>query len=248
MTSLRNRFPGDSAWRWGVCGLLLLATMINYMDRQTLNQTSKRIKTQFAENDNRLYARLESGFGLAFAFGSVMSGLIVDRIGVRRYYPLMVCMWSGAGFATELVESYNEMLLCRVMLGIFEGANWPCALYATQKILTSEKRTMGNGILQSGASIGAIFTPLIVLPFLDETNHHWRYPFLIIGAIGLVWVAAWVALIRPGTIPVPAHTARTSAPGSIWTVFADGRFWVLAFVVVAINLTWHFFRVWMPLI
>src|SRR5262245_61396539 len=104
-------------WKWGVCGLLLLATMINYMDRQTLNQTAKRIKVQFANDDNRLYARLETGFGLAFAAGSVLSGLIVDRVGVRLYYPLMVVLWSAAGFATGLIRNYEQLLACRVLLG-----------------------------------------------------------------------------------------------------------------------------------
>src|SRR5262249_51201629 len=118
-----ERSSASSLWRWGVCGLLLLATMINYMDRQTLNQTSKRIKSQFAEDNNQLYARLESGFGLAFAAGSVCAGLLVDRIGVRFYYPLMVALWSLAGFATGLVRDYDELLTCRILLGFFEGSN-----------------------------------------------------------------------------------------------------------------------------
>src|SRR5262245_66632389 len=115
--------PVNWYWKWGVCGLLLLATMINYMDRQTLNQTAKGIKVPLAEDDNQLYARLETGFGLAFAAGSVLSGLVVDRIGVRLYYPMMVLAWSAAGFATGLVRNYEQLLACRVMLGVFEGAN-----------------------------------------------------------------------------------------------------------------------------
>jgi ACS family hexuronate transporter-like MFS transporter len=239
--------PSKSLWKWGVCGLLLLATMINYMDRLTLNQVAKRIKVEFANNDNNLYGNLEMAFGLAFAVGSVATGLVVDRFGSRLVYPLMVTLWSGAGFATGFARNYEEILLCRTLLGFFEGANWPCALYTTQRILPAEQRAMGNGILQSGVSVGAIITPLIVAPFLFEGSQIWRYPFMIIGAIGLVWVVLWLALIRPTTIPTSAAMSQPVAGSSMWDVFADRRFWVLAFVVVAINATWHFFRAWMPL-
>jgi ACS family hexuronate transporter-like MFS transporter len=239
--------PSRPLWKWGVCGLLLLATMINYMDRLTLSQLAKRVKVEFANNDNNLYGNLEMSFGLAFAFGSVATGLIVDRAGVRFVYPVMVACWSAAGFATGFARNYEEILVCRTLLGFFEGANWPCALYTTQRVLPAEQRAMGNGILQSGVSVGAIVTPLIVAPFLFEGSTVWRYPFMIIGAIGLMWVMLWLALIRPTTIPTSATVSQPSAGSSIWSVLADRRFWVLAFVVVAINATWHFFRAWMPL-
>jgi ACS family hexuronate transporter-like MFS transporter len=224
-----------------------MATMINYMDRLTLNQVAKRVKVEFANNDNDLYGTLEMSFGLAFAAGSVVTGLIVDRAGVRFVYPLMVALWSAAGFATGFARDYNEILLCRTLLGFFEGANWPCALYTTQRVLPAEQRAMGNGILQSGVSVGAVLTPLVVAPFLFEGSQVWRYPFMIIGAVGMLWVVLWLALIRPTTIPTSAAVSQPAAGGSLWSVLCDQRFWVLAFVVVAINLTWHFFRAWMPL-
>ena len=233
--------------KWGVCGLLLLATMLNYMDRLTLNQTASRIKNQF-DIGNPQYADLETGFGFAFAIGAVGSGLIVDRGVVRWFYPLMVFCWSLAGFMTGFARTYDELLICRIALGLFEAANWPCALYTTQRLLAPAQRSMGNGILQSGAALGAIFTPLIIIPFLGETvDDRWRYPFLIIGAVGIAWVALWFALIRRETIPTSAPAGSAVGAASIWEVYTDRRFWVLAFVVVAINLTWHFFRAWMPL-
>jgi MFS transporter, ACS family, aldohexuronate transporter len=245
MSSIPNSQPRPLL-KWGICGLLLLATMINYMDRQTLSQMAKRIKVEFANDDNQLYARLETGFALAFGTGLILTGITVDRIGARLLYPLMVSLWSLAGFMTGFVRNYEQLLACRVLLGFFEAANWPCALYTTQKLLTADQRTMGNGILQSGAAIGAIVTPLIVLPFLVEGTEHWRYPFMIIGAVGLGWVVLWLAIVRPGTIP---HTVSGSITGnSMREVFADRRFWALAVVVVAINASWQFFRVWLPLL
>ena len=102
---------------------------------------------------------------------------------------------------------------------------------------------MGNGILQSGAAVGAILTPLLVLAFIHfEVGSVWRPAFWTVGVLGLFWVALWLVVVRPGDLP-----AGSSSGFFDFRVLTDRRFWVLAFVVVCINLTWHFFRAWMPL-
>jgi len=239
------------SWKWAVCGLLLLATMLNYMDRLTLNQMSLRIKEDF-ELDNKGYGWLESAFGLAFAAGAICGGWMVDRWNVRWVYPTAVLFWSAAGGLTGLVTEYNELLLCRIMLGFFEAIHWPCALRTTQRILSPDQRTMGNSILQSGAAVGAIVTPLIVLALLDLTGT-WRYPFVVIGGLGLLWVVLWLILVKPADLALPQSQAPGAGAGgaaareSLAHIFLQKRFLVLVILVVSINITWHFFRVWMPL-
>src|SRR5579872_3993160 len=94
--SLRSR---SSAWKWWVCALLLLATMINYMDRLTVNLTAQRIKAELRLS-NEQYGQVESGFGLAFALGALVFGVLADRWNVRWLYPAALLLWSVAGFAT----------------------------------------------------------------------------------------------------------------------------------------------------
>src|SRR5262245_928420 len=91
----------SSAWKWWVCGLLLLATMINYMDRLTLNQLSKQIIDHFGKSALE-YGWLESAFGSAFAIGAIIFGWMADRWNPRGIYALAVLAWSLAGFATGL--------------------------------------------------------------------------------------------------------------------------------------------------
>ena len=107
-----------SPWRWWVCLLLMLATVINYMDRMALNQMAKRIKEAFDLN-NQQYGQLESVFSLAFALGAIGTGYIVDRASVRWVYPLMVLGWSVAGVLTGFASSFWMLLTCRFAL-----ANW----------------------------------------------------------------------------------------------------------------------------
>jgi MFS transporter, ACS family, hexuronate transporter len=245
------------SWKWTVCGMLMFATMLNYMDRLTLNQTAKRVMAEFTLDEEQ-YGLLETTFSIAFGFGAVGAGLLVDRWNVWWLYPTAVFAWSVAGFATGLVETLLGLFCCRFALGLMESGHWPCALRTTQRLLPPAQRTLGNGILQSGAALGAIFTPLIVIPFLQYVRSDgtpdpraWRWPFLVIGSLGLFWVAAWLMLVRRRDLalaPEPAEPAQAAADSaSLRSILRDRRFWVLAVVVASINGAWHFFRVWLPL-
>lgn len=252
MDSLLSPPARGSTWKWLVCGLLLMATMINYMDRLTLNQTAKRIKDELHLN-NEQYGQIELAFGMAFAFGAVLVGWSVDRWNVRWIYPAALLGWSAAGFATGFARSLAGLLICRFILGLFEAGHWPCALRTTQRILRPDERTLGNSILQSGAAVGAIITPQIVkLLVTDEGT--WPYPFFVIGAAGTIWVFFWLSTVQSADLALP------SANAAVWSdrpadrekfspllLLANRRFWVLIIMVTMINQTWHFFRVWMPL-
>lgn len=259
------------SWKWSVCLLLLFATMLLYMDRQTLALTATRMKQEF-HLDNAQYGRLEAGFSWAFALGALFFGFLADRVSVRWLYPFVLVAWSTAGLATAYAgqigsvltgwvgwtasvaenatnhEIYAGLLVCRTLLGLFESGQWPCALITTQRILSNQDRSFGNSILQSGASIGAILTPFAVQLTMTEAPGSWRFPFLIVGGIGLLWVFPWLGLVRASDLTKPSDRiapAETDKPetGSRATL---RRYLVLMFVVVAINLTWQFFRAWLP--
>jgi ACS family hexuronate transporter-like MFS transporter len=249
---------------WGICGLMLLATMLNYMDRQALAQQATEISRDLVlSNEN--YARLEAGFGLAFAIGGIVSGLLVDRVSPRWLYPLVLLGWSTIGFATGSVRTYQELLFCRVALGFFEAGQWPCALVTAQRMLARRDRTLGNGIIQSGASLGAIATPLVVMMLTDGSVGSWRLPFRVIGALGALWIIAWLASVRSGDLqlngdsmpelaPEPQSAgSRTAAETPLLRGWLRSpratflrRFLAVAIVVVTINLCFQFFRAWMP--
>jgi len=269
--------PRSPRWKWYVCGILLLATMLNYMDRLTLNLTASQIKAEFALN-NQQYGELEWGFGLAFAVGGLMMGFAADRVSVRWMYPAVLLGWSAAGMATAWTTTYGQLAACRILLGFFEAGQWPCALVTSQRLLSKEDRTLGNSILQSGAALGAILVPQVVkLLVVDSATAappaagsfadwslwlqgfmlyqpgSWRGPFQVIGLMGALWLIPWFALVRSGDLRRVAGARNGEDAGAPQAVeeadrwdFAR-RFLVLSVVVIAINMCWHFFRVWMPL-
>ncbi|MBX3422598.1 MAG: MFS transporter [Pirellulaceae bacterium] len=253
MNTTTNENLRSASWQWWVSGLLLLATMINYMDRQTLSNMAVRITEQF-QLSNEQYGDLEFLFGVAFACGSLFFGVLADRVNVRLLYPCVLVAWSAVGCATGMAQGYHWLMVCRGLLGFFEAGHWPCALIVTQQILSRGDRVMGNSLLQSGASVGAILTPLIIRLLVSSSDQPdaWRLPFYVIGATGAMWAVAWLVVIRPGDLTVAGSQSEASgtAQAGVWqtlvAIFVDRRFWALAVMVVCINTSWQLIRAWLP--
>jgi MFS transporter, ACS family, hexuronate transporter len=179
--------PRSPLWKWYLCGLLLLATTINYMDRQTLSNAAVRVTKEFNLSQEQ-YGDMELAFGWAFAVGSLVFGFLADRFRVYWLYPIVLSGWSLMGIASAHTDGYWPLLTCRVLLGFFEAGHWPCALKTTFALLDPKDRTMGNSVLQSGASIGAVVTPPMMLWLMTDDIRSWRFAFEVIGGIGLLWV------------------------------------------------------------
>jgi MFS family permease len=232
MADLDESGAQNSVWRaaavhdwlrpWAICGLLLLATMLMYMDRQTLAQQKTEI-SRALELSNLEYGWLETGFGLAFAVGGIITGIIADRISPRWLYPTVLLGWSSVGFVTGWATSYRELLVCRVLLGFFESGHWPCALVAVQRMLSRRDRTLGNSILQSGASLGVIATAGAVWFLTSEAVESWRLPFRVIGAAGIFWVVAWLAMIRSTDLEIKKDRS-TETDDAVSRVTGDRSF------------------------
>ena len=253
--------PGRS-WKWWVCGVLLLATMLLYMDRLTLAVTATLLKQSIHLDDAR-YGRLEEDFSYAFAFGGILFGFVADRIGPRRLYPVVLAGWSLAGLATPAAiwppvvdwlgdpgdpgsGEFRWMLACRTLLGFFESGHWPCALLAARNVLSADQRPLGNSILQSGASLGALLTPLIVEGF-RRLGAPWQTPFVVIGAIGQLWVPLWLRLSRNRSVDVrPEPVAERTGDDSVGPARVVFQFLLLIVIVVTISLTWQIHRAWQP--
>jgi len=254
----------QSSWRWWVCGALLLATLLNYMDRQALSETATELKARFSLDDER-YGKVEQWFSYAFATGGLLFGFLVDRFGPRRLYPIVLIGWSLTGIATTFAAApeaigwledpdaapgtgtFRWLLMCRTALGLFEAGHWPCALITARQILTSAERSFGNSILQSGASAGAVITPLYVL-LVRSLGGGWQIVFWTIGTFGLLWVPLWFALVRKGDLDrkpdAPGDAPGPSVPFDV--IGFIRRYAVLAVTVTCLALSWQFIRAWLP--
>jgi len=243
----------DSKFKWWICVLLLLASTLNYMDRQALSQTAVRISKYF-DISNQQLGLLEGAFNFAFAIGAISIGWVVDRGNIRLIYPAIVILWSLAGFAAGYAESFLFLLGCRFALGLFEAGNIPCGVLTVKRVLKPEERTLGNGMFQSGSALGAIVMPLVVLmcvAYVERSGSTdpafaWQLPFRVVGAIGLVWAFVWLLTVRSHHVREPAGSPEPAAEDTYWAIFRNRRFWVSLIVVMSINSTWRSFGFWLP--
>jgi ACS family hexuronate transporter-like MFS transporter len=257
-----------AAWRWGVVWLLFLATMLAYTDRLALNNTQRYLLAEFEPDparQNEVYADIQFAFGVSFALFQVVAGFLIDRYSLRWLYLGSITVWSAAGVLTGFVPAgvVGGLIACRVALGIGEAFNWPCAVACVRRVIPRESRGLANGIFHSGASIGAVATPFLVLLFVDtQTGEGWRTLFVVVGGVGAAWVVLWAACTRgergaeiDAIPPTDAPGLRTpelvgmSGPAGrvpFLAVFRFRLFWICLATGVCVNLCWHFYNQWFP--
>jgi ACS family hexuronate transporter-like MFS transporter len=187
-------------YRWTICALLFFATTINYLDRTVIGLVREYLDVEFGWN-NTDYANITVAFQLAYAFGMVGAGRIVDFLGTKSGYALSLVTWSAAAIGHYFVNSTVGFYIARAALGVTESGNFPSAIKATAEWFPKKERALATGIFNSGTNVGAIIAPLTV-PFLAE-SFGWRMAFVITGAIGLVWLVFWYIFYE-----VPAKQTR----------------------------------------
>lgn len=248
-----------AAWRWGVVWLLFLATLINYTDRLALNNTQRYLLPEFEPDParrNEVYANIQFAFGLSFAIFQVVAGFLIDRFSLRYLYLGAILIWSAAGVLTGFVPAgaVAALMACRIALGVGEAFNWPCAVACIRRVIPRESRGLANGIFHSGASIGAMMTPLLVLAFVNtETGSGWRSLFVLVGGIGALWAILWLWFTR-GERAVEIDSPPKLDPGVVETgppvgftaVLGMPLFWICLATGVCVNLCWHFYNQWFP--
>lgn len=179
-------------YRWTICGLIFFATTVNYLDRAVISLLKPYIAAAFhwdkiAEIEN--YSNIEIAFKVAYAFGMLGAGRLIDKLGTKIGYALATLLWSISAMAHAIATGTMGFGLARVFLGIFESGNFPAAIKATAEWFPKKERALATGIFNSGSNIGAIIAPASV-PWMAE-NWGWQSAFIITGAIGFIWLILW---------------------------------------------------------
>lgn len=246
----------SSAWAWSLCLVLFASTLLNYANRFAFTQNAVPIKSEFGLSDEQ-YGGINARFAIGFACGGLLFGILADLISVRWLFPAVVLLWSLAGAATGQARTLQQVAWCQFLLALFEAGHWPCALRTTQRTFKPAARTLGNSLLQSGASVGAILTPQLVAAVHAHNPDRWRWSLYAVGALGLPWIVAWLAMVREADVRRPVIQTDETAAGAgeervlqeipLWRIFTGKRWWLLLLVVTCINVVWHYIRVWLPL-
>ena len=253
MSALRKAGLFAGRFRWVICGLLFLGVTKNYMDRGVLGVLKTPLQAAFGWDEIR-YGHLVTIFQLAYAAGMLCMGRLIDRLGTRMGYAVAMVFWSIASMAHAAANSFWTFAMARAALGFGEAGVFPASIKSVAEWFPKKERALATGIFNAGTSAGAIITPLVVPRIAESIG--WRWAFVLVGALGFIWLIIWMALyrkpeqhsrcteeerryIQSDTAP-PAEKiswARLVGYRQTWT-FAAGKFLT--------DPIWWFYLFWIP--
>jgi ACS family hexuronate transporter-like MFS transporter len=200
--------------RWIAVSVFCFSSTLNYLDRLLLASVAPLIIKEFHLSTED-YGWLLSGLALAYALASPLAGALLDRLGLNRGATLAVGAWSLCCAATSLVRGFGGLAVARIGLGITESAGIPAVAKMNAIYLKPGERALGSAVSQVGLSFGGMLAPALVYAMLPRST--WRAPFVVAGALGLLWIPLWLLtayLIPP--VPVVVAKGRQSG-GASWT-------------------------------
>jgi len=270
-------------FRWIICALLFFATAVNYMDRQVLSLTWKDfIAPEFKWTDND-YGTITAVFSIIYAICNLFAGKFIDRLGTKKGYLWAIFIWSlgaclhafcgvgtnalkAAGFVAMMGVTVSVwlFLFCRAVLALGEAGNFPAAIKVTAEYFPKKDRAFATSIFNSGSSVGALAAP-ITIPLIAKF-FGWEMSFIIIGALGFVWMGFWVfyykkpevnprvnaeelAYINQDEADAPVAVQAAAEPEkkiSYAKAFSLRQTWALVLGRFLTDGVWWFFLFWTP--
>lgn len=175
-------------YRWTVCALIFFATTVNYLDRQVIGILKPLLESDLNIGEAE-YGYIVTAFQLAYAFGMVIAGRLIDKFGTKIGYGVSVLLWSIAAMGHALAKGAFGFGFWRAFLGISESGNFPAAIKTVAEWFPKKERALATGIFNSGTNVGAIIAPLAVPAIASAWG--WQAAFIITGAIGFLWIILW---------------------------------------------------------
>jgi len=241
--------------RWWIVAMISCGTILNYLARNSLGALAPELKGVL-DITTQQYSYIVGAFQLAYTVMQPVCGFIVDRIGLQVGFALFAAAWSVANMIHAFAGGWMSLAFFRGLLGMTEAAVIPSGMKAIAEWFPARERSVATGWFNAGTSLGAMIAPPIVIGVSLATN--WRIAFVVTGALGLIWAAAWYLIYRAperhGSISPEERAYITSerpvtptVRASARDIVTSSRFWSLAVPRFLIDPAWQTFSFWIPL-
>lgn len=250
--------------RWLVVGLVAVATIINYIDRNALGIMWPGMSEELGL-DKDDYANIVQWFLIGYLIGKTLFGKVMDAIGTRMGFVLAIVVWSVAVALHAVMRSVFAFSAVRFVMGLGEAGNWPGATKANAEWFPIKERALAQGIFNAGAATGAIVSaPVVGLLYL---YFGWQATFVVLGALGLIWLVPWLIVYKSSPESHPwlgaeerdhilrgqlvtredaTESANTFAPGW-WEMYRYRQSWAVIGSRFFIDPIWFLFVLWLPI-
>ncbi len=238
--------------RWRIAILVSLAIAISYLDRQALPVAVTAIARDIPLSNQR-FSALQSAFLLSYAFMYLGGGRLVDALGTRIGFAVIMTFWSLANASHALATSFAMLMGSRFLLGMGEGGGFPAATRAVAEWFTPKQRAAAMGIINAGTAVGAVVAPPLIAVVLSYSG--WRWIFVVTGGLGLLWAWWWIASYAPPENrpepgvrePFASASQSRSTPAIPWFDLLRVReSWGLISAKFLSDAAWYFYLFWLP--
>jgi MFS transporter, ACS family, hexuronate transporter len=239
--------------RWRVAILVSLAIAISYLDRQTLPVAVRAIAKDIPLT-NQGFSALQSAFLLSYAFMYLGGGKLVDALGTRIGFAVIMTFWSLANASHALATSFGMLMASRFLLGMGEGGGFPAATRAVAEWFPAKDRATAMGIINAGTAVGAVMAPPLIAGVLVYSG--WRWIFIVTGGLGLLWAAWWIFSYSSPENPSEPGMRQQSASGAKFADYTVKLRWVdllrireswgLVSAKFLSDAAWYFYLFWLP--
>jgi len=242
--------------RWTVCAMLFAATSINYMDRQVIAILKPTLEHSIGLTEVS-YGYIVDAFQIAYAIGLLAAGRLIDKVGTRIGYMLVMAVWSLSAMGHALASTVLEFGFARFFLGLGESGNFPAAIKTVAEWFPQNERSLATGIFNSGANVGAILAPAIV-PWVT-LRYGWHAAFLTTGLFSVLWILWWFRYYRTPTdhstltarelrhIYQEAAADMGPSPSVPWRRLLGFRqTWAFSIAKFLTDPIWYFYLFWLP--
>ncbi len=227
-----------------VIALLFFVTAINYLDRQSLSVIAPLLRNRlsFSMVD---YSHIVFLFFVGYTIGQALDGKMIDRIGSRRGMLACVGLWSSVCMLHSLAIGVISLGILQLLLGVAEAGNWPGGVKVVAENFSPARRAFAIGVFNSGSTLGAVLAPPLVVAMVGTWG--WRPMFVVIGAMGMVWVGLWSVLCSKE--PAPAEATEFSSPprqAKMGALLRERAVWGLMINRFLSDPIWWFYAFWLP--
>jgi len=225
--------------RWRVACLVSAAIAISYLDRQTLPVAIQAIERDIPVS-NEQFSFLQSSFLVSYALMYAGGGRLVDVLGTRTGFLIIMVFWSLACASHGLAASVGMLAVSRFLLGLGEGGGFPAATRAVAEWFPVHERSTAMGIINAGTAVGGMVSAPLIALVLSTSD--WRTVFFLTGAIGLAWTVWWW---RDYSVPAATDVVEASRPP--WNSLLRIReVWGLVIAKFLSDAAWYFYLFWLP--
>ena len=265
----------NSGVRWRIALLVAAAIVLSYLDRLTLPWTLSEIQRDYPFSD-QVKALFDSAFLISYGLMYLGGGRLLDVLGTRRGFLLVMLFWSLAcasqgfagNFGLPVVFGLNfalaMLVVSRFLLGMGEGGGFPAATRVVTEWFPVNERATAMGIINAGTAVGAVVAPWLILLVLNHTGWFglapWRWVFLLSGGLGLWWTFWWSRAYQPPELHpglgerermhILAGQAAATPAGvrsfPLSTLLAHRETWAIVIAKFLSDAAWYFYMFWLP--